>query len=204
LITVIDYGLGNLRSVQKAFERIKVKVVIQNDPDAILNASRLILPGVGHFALGMQNLNSRNLIELLNYKVLEQKTPILGICLGMQLMTDYSEEGNCKGLGWIKAQTRKFCHTVDGDHLRIPHMGWNTLNTSGNAGLFMGIPEESLFYFVHSYHTCCEKQNDIIATTTYGHTFHSAFMSGNIVGCQFHPEKSHKAGLKLLKNFSEL
>jgi len=204
MIVIVNYGLGNLRSVQKAFERIRVKAAVSDDPEIISGASKLILPGVGNFSTGMKKLEEKNMRDLLTEKVISQKTPILGICLGMQLMTDFSEEGNCRGLGWIRAQTRKFRFNAESHELRIPHMGWNTLQLQSSPEILSGITEDSLLYFVHSYHVCCENPQDVIATTHYGYDFHSAFRSENIFGFQFHPEKSHKTGLALLKKFSEI
>jgi imidazole glycerol-phosphate synthase subunit HisH len=199
---IIDYGLGNLRSVQKAFNRIGVDCYISNKPYEINKASKLLLPGVGHFSNGMAKLKENKLIEALNEAVLVKKTPILGICLGMQLMTAFSEEGNETGLGWVDAGTHRFNKSVQ--QLKIPHMGWNNLDIKEESLLFKGITSLDLFYFVHSYYISCSNENDETAKTTYGNTFISSFQHENIFGCQFHPEKSHDAGLRILKNFSSL
>lgn len=202
MIIVIDYGLGNLRSVQKAFNRIGIDCKVSNNPSEVLKASKLLLPGVGHFSNGMAKLRENSFTEVLGEAVLVKKTPILGICLGMQLMTSYSEEGNEKGLGWLGASTLRFNQSVQ--QLKIPHMGWNNLDIKDATPLFKGISEKDLFYFVHSYYVNCNNQNDVAAKTSYGNTFDSSFQHENIFGCQFHPEKSHDAGLKILKNFSNL
>lgn len=202
MITIVDYGMGNLRSVQKAFERIKCIVKISSDIDDLLNAEKLILPGVGNFEKGIDNLKSTGLFDALNEAVLVKKKPILGICLGMQLMTEHSEEGNASGFGWIKANTKKF--TFEKSELKIPHMGWNNLSIKNIEPLFSGLNEESFFYFVHSYFVNCNFTEDVLAETNYGNNFVSAFRKENIFGCQFHPEKSHDAGLLLLKNFDNL
>jgi imidazole glycerol-phosphate synthase subunit HisH len=199
MIAVINYGMGNLRSVQKAFERIGSPIQITSSIPEIMKAEKLVLPGVGHFANGMKNLRDMGLQDALNEKVISQKVPILGICLGMQLFTGFSEEGNVAGLGWIKATTRKFVFT-DGS-LKIPHMGWNTVIPVKDSFLLTGCSPEDHYYFVHSYYVDCENQSDIMLKTHYGITFTSSFQSGNIFGTQFHPEKSHRPGLNLLKNF---
>ncbi len=202
MIIIIDYGMGNLRSVQKAFERINVPVRISNNPDEILKAEKLVLPGVGHFEQGVKNLKDRGLFTSLNEGVLKNKIPIIGICLGMQLMTDFSEEGNCNGFGWIKGKTKKFSFRDNG--LKIPHMGWNNLSIVNTDSIFESITSDNFFYFVHSYFISCEDKNNILAETNYGNKFVSSFQKENIFGCQFHPEKSHDAGLQILKNFADL
>jgi glutamine amidotransferase len=202
MIVIIDYGMGNLRSVQKAFERVGVSVKISGIVDEILSADKIVVPGVGHFEQGVSNLEERGLFKALNEVVIEKKIPIIGICLGMQLMTEYSEEGNCEGFGWIKGRTRKFSFQCNG--LKIPHMGWNNLITTKTNSLYNGITEDNFFYFVHSYYVCCENENNILAETNYGNKFVSSFQKENIFGCQFHPEKSHDAGLKILSNFVKL
>lgn len=200
MITIIDFGMGNLRSVQKAFERIRVPAKISFDVKEILNADKLVLPGVGHFSQGVRNLKQRGLFETLNEAVLIKKKSILGICLGMQLITDYSEEGNCEGFGWIKARTERFEYSTNG--LKIPHMGWNNLSIKNADTIFQGITSDNFFYFVHSYYISCNNEIDILAETNYGKNFVSSFQKENIYGCQFHPEKSHDSGLKVLKNFT--
>lgn len=202
MIAIIDYGLGNLRSIEKAFERQKVHAVITNDIDLINKAEKLVLPGVGHFESGMKNLIDFGLVNILNKKVLEEKVLILGICLGMQLMTDFSEEGNCSGLGWIRAKTTRFNLNKINSSLKIPHMGWNNINIMKNCSIMSGIESDALFYFVHSYFVTCDNDSEVLTNTIYGHEFHSGFKKDNIIGFQFHPEKSHDAGLQILRNFA--
>jgi len=202
MIVVIDYGMGNLRSVQKAFERIRVPAKISANIDEILTAEKLVLPGVGHFAKGISNLKDRGLLNALNMVVVEKKVPILGICLGMQLMTEFSEEGNCEGFGWIRGKTKRF--SFSSKELKIPHMGWNNLLVNKTGSLYNGITSDNFFYFVHSYYVSCENEAEILAETKYGNNFVSSFQKENIFGCQFHPEKSHDTGLKVLSNFVKL
>lgn len=199
-ITIIDYGMGNLRSVQRKIENIGGKTLISSMPDDIESASKLILPGVGHFANGVHKLKDYGLWNILNKKVLEHKTPILGICLGMQLMAKHSEEGNCDGLGWFDAEVVRFS-VNDEIKYKIPHMGWNSLNLKKKSMMVDKVSAGSLFYFVHSYHMSCENKEDILATTEYEYPFVSAVEKDNIFGAQFHPEKSHDWGETMLSNF---
>jgi len=203
MVAIINYGLGNLTSIQNMFRRIGVDCKITNDETEIRNASRLLLPGVGHFKKGMSNLVESGLVGLLNELVLEQKKPILGICLGAQLMTKHSEEGDVDGLGWVDAKTVRFDSTKLGN-LPIPHMGWTDINVVRNCDLLEGIPEEPRYYFVHSYHFDFEEPSEVIATSKYGYEFACAFNKENVYGAQFHPEKSHKFGMKVLENFSKI
>lgn len=202
-IVIIDYGMGNLRSVLNKFKRLKINVIISSKPEDILNADKLILPGVGHFANGMKNLREYGILDSINEKVLSQKTPILGICLGMQLFTKFSEEGNTEGLGWFDAQTIRF-KISDTRTWKVPHIGWNTLSFKRNHDILNNIDEKSMFYFVHSYHVVCNEEKDILTTTTYDYEFVSGIIKNNIYGLQFHPEKSHDCGALLLENFAKL
>jgi glutamine amidotransferase len=202
MIVIIDYGLGNLNSILNKFERMGFNAIISSDIEDIEKAEKLILPGVGSFNAGMENLRKQNLISILNKKVISDKIPILGICLGMQLFTKKSEEGNVNGLGWIDAETKRFEFERRDITFRIPHMGWNTIKIKTESSLLEKIDENSKFYFVHSYHVFCNDENDIIAKTNYGYDFPSIIQKGNIFGIQFHPERSQKIGLNLLKNFA--
>ena len=199
MLTIIDYGMGNLGSIANMIKKVGHKCIITSDLEEIKSASKLILPGVGSFDNGMKNLAELGMIEILNQKVLIEKTPILGICLGMQLMTKSSEEGKLAGLGWVDAQTKKFVS----DTLKIPHMGWNLIKHEKSSHLFDECKSEKRFYFVHSYYVGCNNQEDILTDTNYTQDFVSSFEKENIVGVQFHPEKSHKFGMSLLKNFVE-
>jgi glutamine amidotransferase len=203
MITIIDYGIGNIGSIKNMLKKIGVKSEITNNLDLIEKAEKLILPGVGAFDYGMEQLEKYNLIPILNKKVKIEKKPILGICLGMQLMTEKSEEGGRKGLGWIKGETVKF-KLDDKLNLKVPHMGWNEIVKHKESKLLSDLPSASKFYFVHSYYVKCDIESEPILMTDYGHQFVSAFESDNVLGVQFHPEKSHKFGMQLLKNFSEL
>lgn len=202
MIGIVNYNMGNLRSVQKAFERIGVPSKITANADEIMACQKLVLPGVGHFSKAVTILKSNNLFTTLNQAVQIKKIPILGICLGMQLMAEFSEEGGVNGFGWIKAQVTRFSFSQK--TLRIPHMGWNRLLIQNNDTLFKGINTDNFYYFVHSYFVQCADREDILSETDYGNPFVSAFQHENIYGCQFHPEKSHDAGLNILKNFADL
>jgi glutamine amidotransferase len=202
MIGIIDYGLGNLRSVAGAVERLGREPVITSDAGRLAEADKLILPGVGAFGDGMRNLRSLGLVEPLGEMVLGGRKPLLGICLGSQLLCLQSEEfGIHQGLGWIDARVRLL--TPEGADLRIPHVGWNDLvRTAQKSILFDGIPEDALFYFVHSYHIVAPEAI-VVARCEYGTPFVAAFESGNVYATQFHPEKSQQHGLTLLGNFLE-
>lgn len=198
MITIVDYKVGNLGSIQNMLKKIGTKSVITSDPDQIQNAKKLILPGVGAFDSGIKSLKEHNLWEVLNDKVLNEKTPVLGICLGMQLLCKGSEEGQEAGLGWIDADVKRF--RPKEKHIKIPHMGWNYTDMPKESRLFKNMYEEPKFYFVHSYYVSANDDSSI-ATTTYEIPFDAALEKGNVLGTQFHPEKSHKFGMKLLENF---
>ena len=204
MIVIIDYGLGNLGSMANMLKKIGAQAVVSADPVVIGNADKLILPGVGAFDGGMKNLESRGLVQVLNNRVLEDKVPILGVCLGMQLLSRKSEEGCLPGLGWLDAESIRFKFEDVNSNLKIPHMGWNQLTVRQSHPLFYELEVMNRFYFVHSYHVICTDPRNILATTSYGVDFSSAVVKNNIMGVQFHPEKSHKFGLRLLKNFVEL
>lgn len=204
MIVIIDYGVGNLGSILNMLKRIGEPAIISSNINDIQNASKLILPGVGAFDYGMEQLGKYDLIGVLNEKVLIGKTCILGICLGAQLLAQKSEEGEKKGLGWIDMEVVRFNNDKMPVDLKIPHMGWNDINTKKESPLFKGMHEEPRFYFVHSYHLMLKESDVILTTTQYGYEFVSAIEKDNIIGVQFHPEKSHKFGMKFLKNFVEL
>jgi len=204
MIVIIDYKMGNIGSVLNMLKRIGAEAVISSDPREIEGADKLILPGVGAFDTGMKHLAESNLTNLLNEKVLERKTPTLGICLGMQLLTKRSEEGVLPGLGWIDGETVRFRFDADQSNLKIPHMGWNTVKIKTTDSLFKDLEDEARFYFVHSYRVVCHSDEDVLAVTHHGDDFVSAVQHENIMGTQFHPEKSHKFGMTLLRNFAEL
>ncbi len=201
IITIIEYGLGNPLSIKNMLKKVGVgNVRISYAKEDLKDADLLILPGVGHFEQGMKNLKENDLQETLNELVLVQKKPILGICLGMQLMTNYSEEGNCEGLAWIDAETKKFAFHEKA--IKVPHMGWTDthfLQSPFNEIRF----EEDMprFYHVHSYFVDCKQEEDVLSTASYGgKIFHNGFKKGNIMGVQFHPEKSHVFGICFFKS----
>lgn len=200
MITIVDYKTGNLGSIQNILKRIGEQSVVTSDKDQIANATKLILPGVGAFDTGMRNLIDLDLVDVLNNKVVKEKTPVLGICLGMQLLSKGSEEGELEGLGWIDARTIKF-RFEDSIEYKTPHMGWNFIKQYKPSRLLEEMFSDPRFYFVHSYYFKTENPEDILTSTTYEIEFTSAVEKENILGVQFHPEKSHKFGMKLLKNF---
>ncbi len=202
LITIINYGLGNVLSIQNMLKKIgHTNVLISDDFEVLKKSDKLILPGVGHFEKGMNELEKRNLISKLNKFVIEDKKPILGICLGMQLMTHKSDEGNSKGLGWIDAETKVF--KFETDSIKVPHMGWNEVNLINNNFFKIEIENNNTrFYFVHSYFVKCNNETNSLFQTNYGEkTFDSGFINKNIMGVQFHPEKSHLFGMEFFRKF---
>lgn len=201
MIVIIDYGVGNLGSIKNMLKKIGVHSRISSNMSDIKAADKLILSGVGSFDCGMQNLHKHQLVEVLNDKVVDNKTPILGICLGMQLFTKYSEEGVAPGLGWFDAEVVGYKFDKGSSVLKVPHVGWNSVEPRTNSLLFSEMHDESRFYFVHSYYVKCNHSQDVLATTKYGYEFTSVIEKGHIVGVQFHPEKSHKFGMQMFKNF---
>lgn len=202
MISVIDYGAGNVGSVIRMIEKVGGKAQRVSTARELDAAQIAILPGVGAFDYGMAQLAEKGLVEALNEAALVRKIPILGICLGMQLMCKRSDEGVMPGLGWIDAEVRKF-EFDQATRLPIPHMGWNTLEIERENGLLNNELERTRYYFVHSYRVSCNNPEDVIATTHYGDTFVSAFARENLFGAQFHPEKSHRFGMAMVKNFLE-
>ena len=201
MITIVDYGMGNPGSILNMFKRTGFKAAITGDPDLVRSAEKIVLPGVGAFDAAMTRLNASGLREVLDRKAMEEGASILGICLGMQLLTRGSEEGRLPGLGWIPADTRRF-PSVPG--LKVPHMGWNIALPTIPSPLTRNLSAEPRFYFVHSYCVTVDDPAHSIMRTTHGVAFDSAIQRGQIYGVQFHPEKSHKFGMQLLKNFADL
>lgn len=197
-VVIVDYGMGNLRSVYNKVKNQTHEVTISADRKTVSEADKLILPGVGHFGQGMNNLRERGLLPILQEKVIAKKTPILGICLGMQLFSRSSEEGNTSGLGWIDAKTLKFKTDLP---IRVPHMGWNTLDVVKQNSITKNIPDQEQYYFCHSYYFECTHAEDIVTRTAYGKDFTSAVQRNNIYGVQFHPEKSHDWGARMISDF---
>lgn len=199
-VAIIDYGMGNLWSVQRAFEKCHAKAVIIDNPLKLREAERIVLPGVGAFPDAMENLKKGGWIEELNRAVLEKEIPLLGICLGMQLLAECGHEGRiCEGLGYIPGEIVRFQQTAECE--RIPHVGWNEVEICADSQLFQGIESGTNYYFVHSYHFKVKNSENIATRTPYCGTFVSAVVKDNIMGTQFHPEKSQNAGFKLIKNF---
>jgi glutamine amidotransferase len=203
MVSIVDYGTGNLRSVQNMLRSIGVDSTIAKTPKEVAAATKLVLPGVGHFGFGMKSLIERDLVSALNQKVLEQKTPVLGICLGAQLLTRGSEEGGVAGLGWIEADTKGFDTSRIGDSLRVPHMGWADTEYSASSRLFADTEADPRFYYVHSYHMVCDKPSDELCHATHGYRFVAGVERQNIFGVQFHPEKSHRFGKHILSCFTK-
>lgn len=201
MITIIDYGMGNLGSIQNMFKRIGETAVITSDFEVISNSNKILLPGVGSFDKAMTRINESGLRAVLDRKALIERVPILGICLGMQMLTRSSEEGTQPGLGWIAASTKRF-PLLPG--LKVPHMGWNLVTPTRESELTRDLAAEARFYFVHSYCVNVDDDKDSILKTNYGITFDAAVQHENIFGAQFHPEKSHRFGMQLLKNFARL
>lgn len=204
MITLIDYGVGNLKSFINVYNRINIPIEIAQTAQDIVNAERLILPGVGHFDHAMLQLNRSGMRDAIDKQVLVNKIPIIGICVGMQMMSQRSEEGSEKGLGWIDAEVRKLDDSKINQITKLPHMGWNEVILEKSTDLLCDIRPNSVFYFLHSYYFHCNDTENILATTNYGHNFTSIACRDNIYGIQFHPEKSHNDGQKLLENFSKI
>ena len=205
MITIIDYGVGNLGSIFNMLKHIGVEAEIVSDPRAIGNAKKIILPGVGAFDHGMRAIRERGMFEVLNQKALEERVPVLGICLGMQLITTGSDEGGEAGFSWIAGSTVSFSFDDAARDLKIPHMGWNSILVKQDQPLLDQLGDKPRFYFVHGYHVdCADDAGTVFATTHHGYEFPSVIGQGNIFGAQFHPEKSHKFGMRFLQNFAAL
>lgn len=205
MITIIDYGLGNIKAFANIYERLNINVKIAKTKYDIVGAEKLILPGVGAFDFAMSQLNSSGMRDVIEKEVISNKVPVLGVCVGMQMLANSSEEGELDGLGWIEGTVTKFDKKLfNSDFCRLPHMGWNTVKQSSKSNLFTNIPDLGRFYFLHSYYFNCNYNNIIISTSNYGSNFASAVNSNNIFGVQFHPEKSHFLGVQVLNNFAKL
>ena len=203
MISIINYGLGNLGSIKNMCKWVGVECEIISSKSEIEQANKILLPGVGAFDKAMSNISDLGIKEVLDEKALEDKIPILGICLGMQLLTEKSEEGNFEGLGWIPGETVKF--KFPDNKVKVPHMGWNIVNIKSDQKIVKDLGEEPRFYFVHSYYVKVQNEENKLLETNYGGIiFDSAIHKNNIYGAQFHPEKSHKFGMQLLKNFAEI
>jgi glutamine amidotransferase len=204
MITIIDYGVGNVFALQNVFKRLNIPSKIAKCENDLMGSSKLILPGVGHFDYAMSQLNKSGMRNRLDELVLIEKIPVIGICVGMQMMAHKSDEGSLDGLCWIDACVKKFDEATINHHTKLPHMGWNDVKPNENHPLFNGIEQEAIFYFLHSFYFKCSNQENSISKTDYGINFSSSVQLDNIYGIQFHPEKSHSYGERLLENFAKL
>lgn len=201
MIGIINYGLGNLGSIQNMLKVIGEKSIISSDKNELDRCDRYILPGVGAFDAGMTKLKEMELVEYIQSKALSEKRPILGICLGMQLLGRKSEEGVLPGLGLIPFDNIRF--RLDDTNLKVPHMGWDIVEFQQNHPLLNGLEKTQRYYFVHSFHAKCDSKENVLMTCDYGYEFAAAIVKDNIIGVQFHPEKSHDFGMALLRNFAK-
>lgn len=206
MITIVDYGLGNVKAFANLYKKLNIELVYASNVDDLANATKIILPGVGAFDHAMQMLNGSGMREKLDELVLEKKVPVIGICVGMQMMANSSEEGQMKGLGWIPGTVKKFKRESQASESQypLPHMGWNSLQVTRASKLLLGLDEKKLFYFLHSYYYEPSDKEHVIATANYGHEYACIVNKGNVYGIQCHPEKSHHNGVALLKSFASL
>lgn len=204
MITIIDYGVGNVLAFVNVYNRLNIPVTVAKSADNLRSASRLILPGVGSFDQAMQQFDQSGMRQLVEQLVMRDKLPIIGICVGMQMLAKSSDEGNLPGLGWIDGTVKKFDLSAMPPDTNLPHMGWNDVAPVAEGGLFKGMEKDSRFYFLHSFYFECHQQSNVLAVSDYGGNFSCAVQQDNVFGVQFHPEKSHHFGSQLLKNFSEV
>lgn len=204
MITLIDYGVGNIFAFQNVYKRLDIPTKIAKTISDLEDAEKLILPGVGAFDYAMDQLNASGMRDKLDELVLEKKIPVIGICVGMQMMGNKSEEGRAEGLKWLDADILKFDESLIQQRTKLPHMGWNDVTPNINHPLFEGLEKDAIFYFLHSFYFKCNNIKDSIAISDYGISFSSAVNADNVYGIQFHPEKSHQYGEKLLQNFAQL
>lgn len=204
MITIIDYGSGNISAIANIYERLNVQYKIAKTPEDVIGAEKLFLPGVGAFDETISKLDDTGFRRVLDLEVLTNKTPIIGICVGMQILAERSDEGTLPGLGYIKGHVKKLDKNLLRQKPYLPHLGWNSIEQKRNCQLFNDIDSEIGFYFLHTYYFQCEDNADVLTTTVYGESFASAINHENVYGIQFHPEKSHQNGIKLLHNFALL
>lgn len=204
MVTIIDYGVGNISAFLNIFNQLNIEANTATTEAELSGAKKLILPGVGHFDYAMQRFTDSGMRNAVNNLVINEKVPVLGVCVGMQMMAAKSDEGALEGLGWIDADVKKFDQNQNSEFLPLPHMGWNDVYTIKENPLLQNLSEEARFYFLHSYYFKCHDETNIIAKADYGVEFTCAVNKNNIYGAQFHPEKSHHFGIQLLKNFAEL
>ena len=204
MISIIDYGLGNILAFVNIYKRLNIPVSVVTTPGQLLHAKKIVLPGVGSFDWAMSRLNQSGLREVLDTLVLQKQIPVIGVCVGMQMMANRSEEGESEGLGWIDADVKRFDVTRFTQTTNLPHMGWNDVVPVKESPLFAGLECDARFYFLHSYYFAHNEEEHVLAQTDYSGLFTSAAHRENVYGVQFHPEKSHHCGVRLLKNFSKL
>jgi glutamine amidotransferase len=204
MITIVDYGLGNIRAFLNVYRRLNIEVRTATNAEELRNATKVILPGVGSFDHAMKQLGQSGMRETLDDLALRQRVPILGVCVGMQMFARSSDEGALPGLGWIQGRVKALESLVAAGDLPVPHMGWNDVRVVSNNRLFDGVGADARFYFLHSYYFDCDREQDAVAVSSYGKDFACAVGVENLVGVQFHPEKSHQFGIRLLKNFEEM
>lgn len=204
MISIIDYGLGNILAFFNIYNRLNIPVTVAKSSADLYSATKLILPGVGSFDHAMQQLEQSGMRPSVEQLVMRDSIPVLGICVGMQMLAKSSEEGQLPGLGWIDGTVKKFDLSAMPAGTNLPHMGWNDVKPVAAGGLFKGMEQDSRFYFLHSFYFECNQQSNILALSDYGGTFSCAVQQGNVYGVQFHPEKSHHFGSQLLKNFAEV
>lgn len=204
MITIIDYGSGNIKAIANIYEKLNISYTIAKSPEQVVGAKKIFLPGVGAFDETISKLDSTGFREVLDIEVLQNKVPIIGICVGMQILAESSEEGLLNGLGYIKGKVKKIDASFLPQKPRLPHLGWNSIEINRPSQLLNDIDPEFGFYFLHTYYFECTDNNDVLTTTTYGKPFASAVNHENVYGIQFHPEKSHQNGITLLHNFAKL
>lgn len=204
MITIVDYGLGNIRAFLNVYRRLNIEANTAGNREELSGASKLILPGVGSFDHAMDQLNKSGMRQTLDDLVIGKRVPVLGVCVGMQMLARSSEEGMSPGLGWIEGSVKRLCTLVSTGSLPVPHMGWNDVRPTSDNRLFDGLDSGPRFYFLHSYYFHCDRENQAIAVSSYGLEFACAVNAANVFGVQFHPEKSHRCGTRLLQNFAEL
>ncbi|HRI99398.1 MAG TPA: imidazole glycerol phosphate synthase subunit HisH [Hyphomonas sp.] len=202
MINIVDYGASNARSIVNMLNKLNIKAIITANPDEIEKADRIILPGVGHFQHGMSAMRASGVVPALTKRVMESNVPVLGICLGAQFMLEGSEESEIDGLGWVPGKSVRFREDRLGSKLRVPHMGWADTVAIRNVPPFTPLEESTRFYYVHSYHFACSESSDVFLSACHGEPFEAGFVRGNIVGVQFHPEKSHRFGMQFLRAFA--
>lgn len=203
MITIVDYGLGNIKAFSNMYKRLNIETRLARSSEELRDATRIVLPGVGHFDYAMDLLDSSGMRATLDELVMSKDVPVIGICVGMQILANSSEEGQRRGLGWIPGHVQSLRKLPIGNDMPLPHMGWNDVAPTQSFGLFSGLETDARFYFLHSFYFDAANHSDVAATANYGQDFPCVVQSGNVTGVQFHPEKSHHWGARLLRNFAE-